>query len=469
MQLPDSFADYTRALMGDEEYDRLSASLLEAEPPVSIRLNLRKCGDASSFLPPSSFSEVPWASGAYYLDRRPPFTFDPLFHAGCYYVQEASSMFLEQALRRYLPARPLAALDLCAAPGGKSTHLRSLLPSGSLLVANEVIRNRAQILAENLTKWGHPDVVVTGSDPAAFTPLDSFFDFILTDVPCSGEGMFRKDETAVGEWSPKNVEVCWQRQRRILTDIWPCLKPGGLLVYSTCTYNIKEDEEQVRWMCDEWGAEPLSVADVPASWGITGNLLEDEDFPVYRFLPHRVKGEGLFVCVLQKPDEKLQTATPSATRRRQPATKVPQAAAQWLTGDYNYSLNGDTLTAIGATITTDADYVARCANVLLRGVELGSMKGRDIVPAQSLALTTAANRGAFAHADVDYATAIAYLRGDAITLGDVPRGTVLVEYQGAPLGFAKQVGNRANNLYPRQWRIRSTYAPTTPPCILCQQ
>ena len=169
------------------------------------------------------------------------FTFDPLFHAGCYYVQEASSMFVEQALKQYIGETPSVMLDLCAAPGGKSTHARSVLPEGSLLVANEVIRNRSQILAENLTKWGHPGVVVTNNDPADFAGLEDFFDVILTDVPCSGEGMFRKDPVSVSEWSPENVEICWQRQRRIISDIWPSLKPGGLLIYSTCTYNTKED------------------------------------------------------------------------------------------------------------------------------------------------------------------------------------------------------------------------------------
>lgn len=197
MQLPPLFTEYTRALLGEEEYNSLATALLEAEQPVSIRVNTQKCTDSSSVISHSSLNKVPWAERGFYLNQRPAFTFDPLFHAGCYYVQEASSMFVEQALKRYLPGRPLAALDLCAAPGGKSTHVRSLLPDGSLLVANEVIRNRAQILAENLTKWGHPDVVVTNSDPSDFTPLEHLFDFILTDVPCSGEGMFRKDETAI--------------------------------------------------------------------------------------------------------------------------------------------------------------------------------------------------------------------------------------------------------------------------------
>ena len=219
MELPVSFVDYTRSLLGDAEYGRLSEALND-EQPVSIRLNEAKYPVASSPLSCDGSCRVPWTSAGFYLSRRPTFTFDPLFHAGCYYVQEASSMFVEQALRQYVGTDPVVALDLCAAPGGKSTHVRSLLPEGSLLVANEVIRNRSQILAENLTKWGHPDVVVTNNDPADFSSLTAFFDVILTDVPCSGEGMFRKDPVAVSEWSPENVDVCWQRQRRILSDCW---------------------------------------------------------------------------------------------------------------------------------------------------------------------------------------------------------------------------------------------------------
>lgn len=254
MELPSSFTDYTRALLGVEEYEKLAAAL-EGEQPVSIRLNEDKLPESSFSLFRSSLEHVPWSAAGYYLDKRLTFTFDPLFHAGCYYVQEASSMFVEQALRRYVGEGPVVMLDLCAAPGGKSTHARSVLPAGSLLVANEVIRNRSQVLAENLTKWGHSGVVVTNNDPADFSSLTDFFDVILTDVPCSGEGMFRKDPVAVSEWSGENVEICWQRQRRIVTDIWPCLKPGGILIYSTCTYNTKENEENIRWIRDEFGAE----------------------------------------------------------------------------------------------------------------------------------------------------------------------------------------------------------------------
>lgn len=293
MNLPAEFAARTRSLLGEEEY-RLLENALQGEAPVSIRVNRGKCDEPVAGVP------VLWSASGTYLAKRPTFTFDPLFHAGCYYVQEASSMFVEQVLRTYA-SRPVVMLDLCAAPGGKSTNARSVLPEGSLLVANEVMRNRVQVLAENLVKWGDAGVVVTHNDPADFTGLAGVFDVVLTDVPCSGEGMFRKDAVAVEEWSVDNVRICWQRQRRILSDVWPSLKPGGLLIYSTCTYNREEDEDNVDWIARELGVEVLEVP-VQPEWGIAGNLA-GSGFPVYRFLPHHTRGEGFFLAVLRKNGE----------------------------------------------------------------------------------------------------------------------------------------------------------------------
>ena len=292
--LPSEFIERTRQLMGEAECNALCRAL-QADEPVSIRTNTGKNAPA-----PPQAHPVPWTDNGFYLNRRPAFTFDPLFHAGFYYVQEAASMFIAQAVRRYVN-RPVVMLDLCAAPGGKSTLVRNCLPQGSLLVANEVMRARSQVLAENLIKWGNPEVIVTNNDPADFSQLEERFDVILTDVPCSGEGMFRKDDRAISEWSPEGVELCWKRQRRIVADIWPCLKQGGILIYSTCTFNREENEDNVAWIASTLGAEVLPV-DTETEWGITGNLT-GEDFPVYRFLPHHTSGEGLFVAVLRKkPD-----------------------------------------------------------------------------------------------------------------------------------------------------------------------
>lgn len=459
MELPASFIDYTRALLGDEEYDKLAVAL-QQEPPVSIRLNQLKINHSLS-------DKVPWSSEGFYLEERLTFTFDPLFHAGCYYVQEASSMFVEQVLRQYITG-PVKMLDLCAAPGGKSTHARSVLPEGSLLVANEVIRNRSQILAENLTKWGHPDVVVTNNDPADFSALLSFFDVILTDVPCSGEGMFRKDPVAVSEWSPENVEICWQRQRRIISDIWPSLKPGGLLIYSTCTYNIKENERNIRWIRDEFGAEVLPV-DVPGFWNLTGNLIDDEYFPVYRFFPHRTRGEGFFLAVLRKPEEdamqvRYKSGTNQNKKKAAPTVSKEQlsAARAWLLSaeDYEVLSNGLNITAFPKEYLAELSALQQNLRVIQAGVALAEVKGKDLIPSHALAMSTVLSCGAFPREEVSYEQAIAYLRKEAIVLPDTaPRGYVLLMYKNVPLGFVKNIGNRANNLYPQEWRIRSGYLP----------
>ncbi len=475
MQLPALFIAQTRSLLGEEVFGQL-AEALQQEPPVSIRLNGRHARPESALLQ----APVPWCADGYYLTERLTFTFDPLFHAGCYYVQEASSMFVEQVLKQYV-TEPAVMLDLCAAPGGKSTHARSMLPEGSLLVANEVMRNRSQILSENLTKWGHPGVVVTNNDPADFATLGEFFDVVLTDVPCSGEGMFRKDPVAVDEWSPENVEICWQRQRRILADIWPCLRPGGLLIYSTCTYNIKEDEENVRWMQQEFGAESLAV-EVPAEWGITGNLLPHTvptgadaavcaGFPVYRFLPHRTKGEGFFLAALRKPggttgddygvskksNKKNNAKTVSSVSKEQLSV-----AREWLLQPemFEFLVEGASVAAFPKGYIDELSSLRRSLRVIQAGIDLGVAKGKDFIPGHALAMSRAYRRGSFPEQEVSYEQAIAYLRKESVTLPvEAARGYVLLTYKDIPLGFVKNIGNRANNLYPQEWRIRSGYLP----------
>ena len=461
MNLPQSFVERTRQLLGDEQYP-LFEQALGTEVPVSIRPNRMKCNL------PVAGEPVPWAPSGIYLEKRPTFTFDPLFHAGCYYVQEASSMFVERVLREYVQ-EPVVMLDLCAAPGGKSTLCRSALPEGSLLVANEVMRNRSQILAENLMKWGHPEVVVTNNDPADFTDLTHLFDVILTDVPCSGEGMFRKDQVAVDEWSLENVDICWQRQRRILSDIWPALKPGGLLIYSTCTFNREEDEDNVAWIARELGADMLEVP-VEEAWGITGNLIGDS-FPVYRFLPHKVKGEGFFLAVLRKHAGEVETVEPRAEKKKKggkdvkgkaPQLSVPKEAKDWLQipGDYQLTINGTNVQAFPKLHETVYTLLQQYVKVIHAGITLGEMKGKDLIPHHSLAMSTALADGAFPMAEVTYEQAIAYLRKESLVLdAGVPRGYVLLTYQNIPLGFMKNIGNRANNLYPQEWRIRSGYLP----------
>lgn len=460
MNLPQAFIERTRQLLGETQYPQFEEAL-QTEIPVSIRPNLAKCHAKAEGEP------IPWASSGMYLKTRPTFTFDPLFHAGCYYVQEASSMFVEKVLREYVK-EPVVMLDLCAAPGGKSTLCRSVLPEGSLLVANEVMRNRSQILAENLMKWGHPEVVVTNNDPVDFTDLTHLFDVILTDVPCSGEGMFRKDQVAVDEWSLENVDVCWKRQRRILNDIWPALKPGGLLIYSTCTFNCEEDEDNVAWIARELGAEILSVP-VEESWGITGNLA-GKDFPVYRFLPHRTKGEGFFLAVLRKNEGEVETIQPRLEKKKKgkdakgkaPQLVVPKEVKSWLkeAGTFEYTVKETSVHAFPKAFSDVYVLLEQNVKVIHAGVTIGEWKGKDLVPHHSLAMSTALEEGVFPRTELTYEQAIAYLRKEGLVLdASVPRGYVLVTYQQVPLGFVKNIGNRANNLYPQEWRIRSGYLP----------
>ena len=414
MQLPEDFIRETKQLMGAERFSRYMEAFDE-EAPVSIRLNPQTLGDGSSLFDnnsapmsqtrknrPQMFEQVPWCKEGYYLEGRPQFTFDPLFHAGCYYVQEAASMFITHVLRQYVH-ETVEGLDMCAAPGGKSTAMLSVLPEGSTLVSNEPIPTRAQILLENITKWGAKKCIVTNNYPRDFKKAKAKFDLILCDVPCSGEGMFRKDPATIGEWSQQNVEKCWRLQREIVADAWECLNPGGILIYSTCTFNIKENEENVRWIIDTYEAEPIDIPTEP-SWGITGSLLEGFDVPVYRFIPGITRSEGLFVCVLRKSGEwKVESGKRILKNKLSSPLKELSAAEQF----------------------------------------------SFLFPPSSF------------HIDLSYAEALKYLRGEALVLPpDTPRGLITVTYKGVSLGPVKNIGNRANNLYPKPWRIKTTHLPT---------
>ena len=311
IQLPAAFTEKTRQLMGEERFRHYLQSF-EEDAPVSIRLNPMKAVDMEVI----DGERVPWCQEGYYLPKRPNFTMDPLLHAGCYYVQEASSMFITHVLRQYVKT-PVHMLDMCAAPGGKSTAAIATLPEGSTLCANEPIRQRANILKENITKWGYPDCTVTNLYPRDVRKSKAHYDVILCDVPCSGEGMFRKDEATIREWSLQNVEKCWQLQREIVCEAWKCLNDGGLLIYSTCTFNTKENEENVRWIMQELDAQILPV-EIQPEWNITGSLLEGFDEPVYRFIPGVSKGEGLFMAVLRKKGD----LSPRPLKRERKPKKV---------------------------------------------------------------------------------------------------------------------------------------------------
>nr|WP_308536105.1 hypothetical protein [uncultured Prevotella sp.] len=433
MNLPKDFENYTRRLFGDTRY-QLFLQSLEQEAPVSIRLNPFKLGANERVSASYDPQQIPWCKEGFYLDKRPNFTFDPMFHAGTYYVQEASSMFLAHVLR-HLVKHPVTMLDLCAAPGGKSTCARAVIPEGSVLFSNEPLGKRAQILAENIQKFGHPDVVVTNNYPRDYKKTKLTFDVILADVPCSGEGMFRKDPKAVEEWNLGNVENCARLQREIIADIWDNLTPGGILVFSTCTFNAHENEENIAWILNEYDARLIDIP-VESDWEVTGSLLDPQatgthDFPIYRFIPGISKGEGLFMAVIRKKGE---------CERK----------------DHRWAISAEDL----------IPYAKKKLKVLSCGTKDGVEKGNMIIPDHSSALSIATDKNMFPVVDVDYTTAVSYLRREAIVLPqDVVRGIVTLTYKGHTIGFAKNLGNRANNLYPHEWRIKSGHIPDEPNII----
>ena len=291
MNLNIDFKKQIDKILPADEATRLMQTIEAGESVVSLRFN-----DAKGFAVPSGLEQVPWCDMGAYLNERPQFTFDPHFHAGSYYVQDASSMFISHVIKS-LVKQPVRYLDLCAAPGGKTTAALQALPSGSFVVANEIMPQRAQVLRENVIKWGAHNCMVTCDTPKKLGMMENMFDIIAADVPCSGEGMFRKDEEAVSQWSPSLVQQCAERQWTIINDVWHALKPGGLLIYSTCTYNIDENEAMASRIATELGATFVDV-DVNEAWNIKRSL--HGDIPCYRFMPHLTRGEGLFMCVLRK-------------------------------------------------------------------------------------------------------------------------------------------------------------------------
>lgn len=452
--LPVDFIARTKPLL-KTDWDKF-VTALTTDAPTSIRLNKVKSNDYK----PDAES-VLWCDAGYYLDKRPQFTFDPLFHAGRYYVQEASSMFIGQALSQYISG-DVKVLDLCAAPGGKSTLIADIISENSLLISNEVIRSRAHILAENITKWGKPNAIVTNNDPAQIGKLGSFFDIILVDAPCSGEGMFRKDEGAIAEWSVDNVKLCKERQQRILADIWPALKPGGLLLYSTCTYNLEENEQNVQWIRDELQAEVLPVA-TKDEWNISPSFADD--IHAYRFFPHKTKGEGFFFALLRKTGTEQEDSTNfkkvKNNKEQKMKAKLDAHYQDYIRDKDNYTFypKGEAWHVFPSVLYNDLLLVQSKLSTVSEGICLGEFKGRDFIPSQSLAMSDNLNIKAFNSTVIDWNTAISYLRKEALTLVDQPKGYILLIYNNIPLGFVKNIGNRANNLYPQEWRIRSANIP----------
>ena len=456
MILSQEFIGQLQGLLPDE-WEALVEAITASEPSVAVRVN--EAGGAKA---PPGARRVPWCAEGFYLADRPAFTFDTDWHAGHYYVQDASSMFIAHVIKHFVH-EPVRYLDLCAAPGGKTTAAMQALPPRSLTVANEIVPPRARVLADNVIRWGNPRCVVTSNTPANLGKFSGFFDVIATDVPCSGEGMMRKDDEAVAQWSPALVEQCAQRQRKILADVWPALRPGGLLIYSTCTYNRQENEEIADFIVSELGATSLEVP-IEAAWNIHPAI--GSPCHCYRFMPHRVDGEGLFMTVFRKVGEGPRQ---DIRIKEKNAKKVDETCKPWLTKPQDYIIDqqGDLTIAVPQDIGREVAALRASLNVLHAGVELATVMGRKMVPHHALAMSTARADGAFPVCEVDYPTALRYLRGESITV-DGPRGHVLIAHQGAVLGFANNLGNRANNLYPKPQRILSTHLPDEKPTVIGQ-
>jgi 16S rRNA C967 or C1407 C5-methylase (RsmB/RsmF family)/NOL1/NOP2/fmu family ribosome biogenesis protein len=443
--LPERFIQRIRTQEYIDSNDLLNA--LQEPSPVSIRINPFRWNRR-----PVDSEPVQWCTTGFYLETRPSFTLDPLFHSGCYYPQEASGMFLEQVFKQVVSADGyIRALDLCGAPGGKSTHLSSLIGSRGLLVSNEVIRTRASVLSENITKCGVINTLVTQNDASAFSELEGFFDVILVDAPCSGEGMFR-DTVAVNEWSEENTIHCSERQKRILTDIWPALNANGILIFSTCTFNPGENESNVKWLVRKHQAEAVEL-DISKFNGIT--KIDHEGIVGYGFYQGRIKGEGLFVSVIRKSGNPGRMT--AGTRKRQsfePVRSDLEVVREWTTFNAdNIIRSGDEIYYVPGRMD-DYRILKQSLKLISPGTKICSVKKNGYVPAHELALSDGIRTDAFHKADLDYSQALSYLRRDNIQPSGIPKGWFLPAYKGINLGFCNNIGSRINNYYPVKWRIR---------------
>ena len=447
MQHDPRFIEFLNQAVGAGNASDLLLTIARQEPETSVRTNPAKPAQLDIL---SEASAVPWNTHGHYLPSRPRFTFDPAMHQGLYYVQDASSMFVAHVASHIVGltgSAPLRVLDACAAPGGKTTAMADALPDGSVVVANEYDRQRASVLAENIAKWGNPAVIVTQGDTSRFRKLRGTFDIILVDAPCSGEGMMRKDAQAVEQWSPALVAQCAARQKEILDNLVGCIAPGGFLIYSTCTFNRQENEEIVGWLTECYDMQPVAIP-VDPSWGIMATSAAG--VTCHRFLPSLVRGEGLFMAVMRVPG----THTPH--RPAETRVKSIPEVSSWVPSLVTLKKSDTVFGLPPAAFSLYKEIESKAANILAPGVEIATVKGRDLIPAAPLALSTAIAPDAFSRAEVSREEALAFLRRDAVTLpSGTPRGHILLTFGRYPLGFVKNIGNRANNLYPANWRIRS--------------
>lgn len=448
MENPD-FRRYLEEAIGVDNAN-IAFSAFNSPASVSIRYNPFKIKD----MPDVDGKPVQWHKYGRILDFRPKFTLDPLFHAGAYYVQDSSSMFVGHVVRHLLETefctcgRVVKVLDLCAAPGGKTTDvavaLRETMGDNFLLVANETLKQRAAVLADNVAVWGDPNVIVTSVDASLMASLEGFFDIIIADVPCSGEGMFRKDEEAVRQWSVSNVELCYQRQRRIVADVWPALAEGGIMVYSTCTFNRYENDGNAAWIARNLGAEHLKLDNLDYK-----GIINTEHGK--SLVPGLVEGEGQYCAVLRK-DAPVRTKIRNP--KNLPFVSLKKEYGRLFDREMVQAAGRERMEVIPASIVREASAFVSMVRPLMCGCTAGVVKGRDMVPNADLALSYCLNPDAFPFVGLSFEQALAFLHRDTILLPNAEKGFLAVSYNGHPLGFVKNLGNRCNNLHPASRRIR---------------
>ncbi len=449
MALPLSLLSSLEKVKG---FDKIPFEAVHAsnEQVTSIRINAFK---ESSPHTPILDAVVHWCDKAFYLKERPSFTLDPLLHGGAYYVQEASSMFLQYLLKTILKENihQKKVLDLCASPGGKSTLLASFFSDG-LIVANEINKSRAAVLVENATKWGLPNMIVTNNDPDHFKQLEGFFDVILVDAPCSGSGLFRKDPQAIEEWSDQNVQHCSERQERVLSTILPCLKTDGILVYSTCSYSIAENENISDWLVQNNALESLNIP-LPAAWNIIETEAPETGSKGYRFYPHLLKGEGFYIAAFQKHgevDSKRLKENILAKPSRSELERLKSCID--FTGSYQYFKQHDAIRIMPELNFVFLQQLAKQLYIKKAGIELGELKGKDFIPSHEWAVSVLP-KTQYPQLNLDLQQSLQFLRRKEFSITSSQMGWVLACFEGLPLGWIKALPNRINNYYPAAWRI----------------
>jgi len=448
IQLPGSFLDSLKSVKGFDRdaFEKVHAS---GKQITTIRFNsikwsLDEIKNHSTF---AIQSKIPWTDYGFYLSSRPSFTFDPIFHAGCYYVQEASSMLLEQALKQTVDlTKSLKVLDLCAAPGGKSTHIHSLISKESLLVSNEVIRSRANVLKENVIKWGCENVVVTNNDPKDFSKLEEYFDVIVIDAPCSGSGLFRKDTDTIKEWNENNVQLCSQRQQRIIADVWNSLKKDGILIYSTCSYSKEEDEEILKWISENFPVEN-KLLKTDDGWGI----IESEGG--YRCWPDKVSGEGFFLACFQKMDGGNEKSIRAKNKPEYLNKNQLKIIERWVKpGDRLYIKHRNTVYAWPEIHNDDFSFLLEKLHVIYSGILIGELMRDKLVPDHALAMSNIFSELIYLH-ELDIEDSRRYLQRKEIKSVIDKKGWSLIIHQNHPLGWVNVLQSRINNYYPKELRI----------------